>query len=66
LNTHSVNAGTYRSDGPLSTKNTQKIAYYFILLALLHKKVAPHTFFAAARLKYYKKAEGKFTFSSMY
>jgi hypothetical protein len=45
LNTHSVNAGTYRSDGPLSTKNTQKFAYCFILLSLPNKKVVPLPFF---------------------
>ena len=52
LNTHSVNAGTYRSDGPLSTKNTQKIAYYFILLALPNKKVIPLPFADAAQLQF--------------
>jgi len=41
LNTHSVNAGTYRSDGPLSTKNTKKNAHYFILSTLQNKKTAP-------------------------
>jgi hypothetical protein len=51
LNTHSVNAGTYRSDGPLSTKNKQKIAYYFILLTAQNKKVVPHPFSDAARIQ---------------
>jgi hypothetical protein len=48
LNTHSVNAGTYRSDGPLSTKNNQKIVYDFILLALPDKKSASFHFYHAA------------------
>jgi transposase-like protein len=49
LNTHSVNAGTYRSDGPLSTKNKQKNVYDFILLALPNKKNAPVYFYTVVR-----------------
>jgi len=44
LNTHSVNAGTYRPDGALSTKNTQKITHYFILSALTINKAASRLF----------------------
>jgi hypothetical protein len=49
LNTHSVNAGTYRSDGPLSTKNNQKNVYDFILLALPNKKNVPVYFYTVMR-----------------
>ena len=62
LNTHSVNAGTYRSDGPLSTKNTQKFAYCFILLSLPNKKVVPLPFFRRHDFNLKKKSRKKFTF----
>jgi hypothetical protein len=60
LNTHSVNAGTYRSDGPLSTKNTQKFAYCFILLPLPNKKVVPLPFFMRHDFNFSKKIQEKF------
>ena len=60
LNTHSVNAGTYRSDGPLSTKNTQKFAYCFILLSLPNKKVVPLPFFRRHDFYFLKKIQEKF------
>jgi hypothetical protein len=50
LNTHSVKGGTYRSDGPLSTKNTKKNVHYFILSALPNKKAAPLHFCGVMRL----------------
>jgi len=50
LNTHSVNAGTYRSGSALSTKNTQKIACYFILLAPPKLKSRAAPFSDAVRL----------------
>jgi len=59
LNTHSVNAGTYRSDGPLSTKNTQIFAYCFILLSLQNKKVVPLPFFKRHDFNFLKKIQEK-------
>jgi len=50
LNTHSVKAGTYRSTGPLSTKNTKKNTHYFIFSAQQNKKSAPFLFQGVVRL----------------
>jgi hypothetical protein len=50
LNTHSLNAGTYRSDGALSTKKKKKNTHYFIFSALPNKKVLLLPFLGAVRL----------------
>jgi hypothetical protein len=47
LNTHSVNAGTYRPDGPLSTKNTQKSAIILFYQPCFKQK--EHRAFSAVR-----------------
>jgi hypothetical protein len=53
LNTHSLKAGTYRSDGALSTKNTKKDSHYFILAVPQNKKVAPLPFLGARDFNFF-------------